>query len=467
MAIDTLTHHVGGELRRRGFTGELIDPEHPGYDDARRVWNGSVDRRPAAVARCHDIDDVAAVVTAAAALGLPLAVRGGGHSIAGHSTCDGGLVADLSPMRGVVVDPERRRARVAGGALLGDLDRATQEHGLAVPAGQVSHTGVAGLTLGGGIGYLMRAHGLTIDSLRAAHVVTAGGACVRASEERNDDLFWALRGGGGNFGVVTELEFELHRVGPIITAGVLAYPYERAAEVLRASRELMADAPDELTIHEILLTVPSHDPFPPELRGRRAAMLVIAHVGPEEQAREDIAPLRALGPAFDLVEPMPYVALQSMIDWDNRHGQGHYSKSRWLRSYDDELIDVLVEKLAQAPSPLSHVITARMGGAIERVPAGATAFRHRDAANLLWVIGLWGDPAAPAEPHSGWVNDVIDATEPFGAGGGYVNALESDEGDARVLAAYGRETFARLREVKRRWDPENLFRLNANIPPAA
>jgi FAD/FMN-containing dehydrogenase len=359
-----------------------------------------------------------------------------------------------------------KRAGVAGGALLGDVDRATQEHGLAVPAGQVSHTGVAGLTLGGGVGYLMRRHGLTIDSLRAAEVVTASGDTVRASDEENADLFWALRGGGGNFGVVTRFEFDLHEVGPLITAGVLVFPYERAAEIMRASRELMAGAPDELTIHEILITLPRHEPFPPHLQGTRAVMLAIAHVGSEEQAPADVAPLRELGPSFDLTGPMPFLALQSMIDHDTRHGLGHYSKSHWLAGYEDALIDTLVERMPLAPSPMSHVITARMGGAIERVPAADTAFAHRSAANLLWVIGLWEDPDEPAEPHRDWVNDLVEATRPFSTGGVYVNAVEDDEGPERVVSAYGAETFARLREVKRRWDPENVFRLNANIPPA-
>jgi FAD/FMN-containing dehydrogenase len=466
MAIDMLTLDVGRQLRWRGFTGEMVDPGHPAYEEARRVWSGSIDRRPAAIARCRDTDDVAAAVTACIALGLPLAVRGGGHSTAGHSTCDGGVVVDLSQMRSVSVDPAARRARVAGGALLGDLDGATQEHGLAVPAGQVSHTGVAGLTLGGGVGYLMRAHGLTIDSLRSAEVVTAEGECVRASEDENEDLFWALRGGGGNFGVVTEFDFELHEVGPMINAGVLVFPYERAGEVLRASRAVMAEAPDELTIHEILITLPMHEPFPPHLQATRAAMLVIAHVGSEEQARADVEPLRELGPVFDLLGPMPFVALQSMIDWDTRHGLGHYSKSHWLSGYEDGLIDTLVERMPLAPSPGSHVITARMGGAIERVPAEATAFAHRSAANLLWVIGLWEDPSDPIDPHRDWVNGLIEAARPYSTGGVYVNAVEDDEGPERVVSAYGEQTFARLREVKRRWDPGNAFRLNANIPPA-
>jgi FAD/FMN-containing dehydrogenase len=466
MAIDTLTHEINRTLRSRGFTGQVVTSDDSAYEGARRVWNGSIDRWPAAVARCRDADDVAAVIGVATQLELPLAVRGGGHSIAGHSTCDDGIVLDLSSMRQVAIDRHRRRARVAGGALLGDLDEAAQAHGLAVPAGQVSHTGVAGLTLGGGVGYLMRPLGLTIDSLRSASVVTAGGEQVAASEHENPDLFWALRGGGGNFGVVTEFEFELHEVGPIIYAGVLVFPLERGGEVLRASRALMADAPDELTIHEVLITLPHHPPFPPELQGTKAAMLVVAHVGTEERARADVAPLRELDPSFDLLGPMPYLALQTMIDEDTRHGLGHYSKSHWLAGFDDELIDVLVERLARATSPMSHLITARMGGEIERVPAEATAFRYRSAANLLWAIGLWEDASDPGDEHRAWVNEVVEAAAPFSTGAGYVNAVERDEDAARIREAYGEETFARLRQVKRRWDPDNVFRLNANIPPA-
>jgi FAD/FMN-containing dehydrogenase len=371
----------------------------------------------------------------------------------------------MSPMRRVRVDPNRRLAWVAGGALLGDLDQATQRYGLAVPAGQVSHTGVAGLTLGGGVGYLMRKHGLTIDSLRAAQVVTAAGEIVGASEVENEDLFWALPGGGGNFGVATELQFELHDVGPFVYAGVLVYPYERASEALSVSREVMDRASEDLSIHEILIRVPRHEPFPAELQGRLAVLLAPVHVGSEDQATAEIAPLRALGPAFDLVGPMPYVALQSMIDNDNRAGLGHYSKSHWLAGYPDELIDTMIDALPQAPSPLAHLITARMGGAIERVPVGATAFSHRKATNFLWVINLWNDPEADDTDQRAWVNSVIEATRMYGTGSGYVKAVADDDRPDRVRAAYDEGTFSRVRQIKRRWDPDNTFRLNANILP--
>jgi FAD/FMN-containing dehydrogenase len=465
-SANALTSDLVRELQQRTFAGELIDRGRSSYDDARRVWSGSIDRQPLAIARCHDANDVAAAILASAALGLSIAVRGGGHSAAGHSTCDDGLVIDLSPMRQVRVDPDARLARVAGGALLSDLDTATQQHGLAVPAGQVSHTGVAGLTLGGGLGYLMRKYGLTIDSLKGAEVVTADGETVWATEEQHEDLFWALRGGGGNFGVVTEFLFQLHEVGPLVHAGVLVYPLDRGAEVLRASRDVMEGASEDLTIYEVLMRVPAHDPFPQELQGKPAVLLTPVHLGTETEAEADLAAFRALAPAFDLVGPMPYVALQSMIDYDNRAGRGHYSKSHWLSGFPDQLIDTLVDALPAAPSSFAHLITARMGGAIERVPPGATAFTNRSAANLLWILNNWDDSTADDQAHRQWVNDVIAATSQYSTGGGYVNAVSHDDGSVRARSAYDPEAFSRLSRIKRQWDPDNVFRLNANVPPA-
>ena len=462
--LNQTSSRLATELGRRGFTGRITHPGEPGYEDSRRVWNGAVDRRPALIVRPGATADVAVAIGLARDRELPLAVRGGGHSTSGHSTCDDRIVVDLSQLRHVAVDPIARRARVGGGALLADLDQATQAHGLVVPAGQVSHTGVGGLTLGGGIGYLSRQLGLTIDSLTGAELVTAAGETVHASADVNPDLFWALRGGGGNFGVVTEFQFALHAAGPIVTAGAFGYPYQRAGEVLRASRAVIEQAPDELSIHEILLTVPEHEPFPADLQGTRAVFLVPVHIGGAEQARAHLAPLRDLGPVFDLVGPMPYLALQSMIDHDNRAGLGHYSRSHWLTGYDDDLIDTILEKFEQVSSPLSHLITARMGGGVQRVPDDATAFRHRSAANLLWIIGYWPDPHADSSPHRAWVDEVFHATRHHSTGGVYVNAL-ADEGPGRVRSAYGGATYERLVQVKHRWDPDNLFKLNQNIPP--
>jgi FAD/FMN-containing dehydrogenase len=447
-----------------GFRGERIGPAHPEYDAARRIWNGAADRRPALILRPRDAEDAARAIRAARRGGLPLAVRGGGHSMAGHSTCDDGLVIDLSSMRDVRVDPGARRAVAGGGALLGDLDRATQAHGAVVPAGHVSHTGVAGLTLGGGIGWLARALGLTIDSLVGAEVVTADGEVVRAAADEHPDLFWGLRGGGGNFGVVTRFEFAVHPLEGPLVAGMMLHPIERAGEVLRATRDLMASAPDEMTVYEVLITVPPEPPFPPALRGRPALAVGMAYHGPVEEGLEEAALFRAIAPpALDLVGPMPYLALQTMLDAGVPHGRHHRGRSEFLRELDDDAIDVLLEHFSRVTSPFAQVITARMGGAIARVPDDATAYGHRRAERLLWIANLWegGDPA----PHVAWVRELSDAVAPHRSGAVYVNALD-DERPERVRAAYTPEAWRRLVALKDRWDPENVFRLNQNVPPS-
>jgi FAD/FMN-containing dehydrogenase len=447
-----------------GFRGERIDPDHPEYDAARRVWNGAADRRPALVVRPRDAEDVALALEAARRRGLLVAVRGGGHSMAGHSTCDDGLVIDMSAMRAVEVDPGARRARVGGGALLGDLDRATQEHGMVVPAGHVSHTGVAGLTLGGGIGWLARGLGLTIDSLAGAEVVTADGEIVTAGADENPDLFWGIRGGGGNFGVVTRFDFRTHPLGTGLLAGMLVYPIERAREALRASRDLMASAPDELTVYEVLITAPLEPPFPPELWGRPALAVGMAYCGPAEEGLQEAALYRELcEPALDLVAPMPYLALQTMLDAGVPHGRHHHGRSEFLRELDDDAIDLLLDHFSRVTSPFAQVITARMGGAIARVPEDATAFGHRRAERLLWIANLWdgGDPG----PHVAWVRELSEAIAPHRSGAVYVNALD-DERPERVRAAYTPAAWRRLVALKDRYDPENLLRLNQNIPPS-
>jgi FAD/FMN-containing dehydrogenase len=444
-------------------TGDVLRPGDTGYEEARRVWNGMIDRRPALIVRAADVDDVAAAVRLARDEGLPLAVRGGGHSVAGHSLCDDGLVLDLARLCHVHVDPAARRVRVGGGALLGQLDRATQEHALAVPAGHVSHTGVGGLTLGGGTGWLMRRFGLTVDSLRAAEVVTADGELLRASDDENPDLFWALRGGGGNFGVVTEFEFEAHPLGPQVVAGMLVYPLDRAAEMIAFCRGLMASAPDELTTFPVLITAPPQPPFPPELQGRPVLALGAAWAGPVEEGLRGVAELKASGPALDLLGPMPYAALQSMLDESVPHGLHHYNHSDYLDELPDAAIDTLVEHYARVPSPRAQLITARMGGAIERVPPGATAFAHRDARYLVWIVNMWG-PGDDPEPNIAWGRELAAALKPYASGAVYVNAL--GEEPHRVRAAYG-ANWERLVELKRRYDPDNVFRLNANVSPQA
>jgi FAD/FMN-containing dehydrogenase len=453
--MDTIafTSPLDAGLRAGGFTGRLVEPADPDFDDARAGWNGAIDRRPAAIAYATDADDVAAAIRAARAAGLAFTIRAGGHSVSGRSVRDGALCIDLRALNAVDIDPARALVRVAGGALLGELDAATQEHGLAVPAGQISHTGVGGLTLGGGIGWLMRRHGLTIDSLEAAEVVLADGRMVRAAADEHSDLFWALRGGGGDFGVVTSFEFRAHRVGPTVLAGMLVYPWERAREALRASRDLMAGAPDDLAIFDVLLTAPPQEPFPPELRGRRVAVVAVAWCGDLAEGERVLAPLRAdAPPALDLVGPMPYVALQSMLDESAPHGWRFYDRLHYLPAVSDGFIDALLAGFEHVPAPQAHVVTAWMGGAIDRVAPGATAFGHRGARAFTWIIGCSGDE--PVAPVADWVRRVWEDTAPFASGGVYVNALNPERS---VRDAYAHEIWERLVAVKRRYDPDGVF----------
>jgi FAD/FMN-containing dehydrogenase len=446
------TSPIAAGLRARGFVGRLVEPADAGYDAARVGWNGAIDRRPAAVAYASDTGDVAAAIRAARDAGLVFTVRAGAHSVSGRSVRDDALCIDLRALNAVDVDPERAIVRVGGGALLGELDEATQAHGLAVPAGQVSHTGVGGLTLGGGLGWLMRHHGLTVDSLGAAEVVLADGRIVRASADQHPDLFWALRGGGGDFGAVTAFEFRAHRVGPIVLGGMLVYPWERARDALRATRELMADAPDELTIFVALITAPPGEPFP-ELHGRPVVAVAVAWSGDPVEGERVLAPLRAGFPAAaDLVAPMPYLALQSMLDETAPPGWRFYDRMHYLREVGDGFIDALLAGFERVPTPEAHVMTAWMGGAIDRVAPGATAFGHRGAGALTWIIGCSGE--RPMGPVTEWVRRVFDDTAPFATGGVYVNALDSERS---VRDAYADEIWERLVAVKRRYDPDGVF----------
>ncbi len=455
-----------GAIAKPRALGDVLAPGDDGYEQARRVWNGLIDKRPALIVRPRDASEVATAVLCARERQLPLAVRCGGHSVPGYSTVADGLVIDLSAhMGGVSVDARSRRVRVQGGALLGALDRATQQHGLVVPSGHVSHTGVAGLTLGGGTGWLMRRYGLTIDSLRAVEVVTAGGEIVRASDEERPDLFWALRGGGGNFGVVTELEFEAHPLGRELVAGMLVYPLDRARELLAFARDWSERQSDELTSFPVLVTAPPQPPFPPELHGRPILAVGVAHAGPVEAGLRALEPLKRFAPpALDLAGPMPYLALQTMLDAGVPHGLHNYNRAEWLDQLSEAAIETLVGRFEQVSSPLSQVILGRMGGAVARIDADATAFPHRQAGNLLWIVSTWS-PNQDPEPHLGWARETHEAMKPYAAGGVYVNAL-GDEPDERVRAAYG-GNWERLAQIKRVYDPDNLFRLNANITPAA
>ena len=445
-------------------TTEVLSPGDAGYDDARRVWNGAIDRRPALIVRPRDAHDVSWAVRYARVHELEISVKGGGHSPAGHSVTDGGLMIDFSAMRNVAVEPLARRARVDPGVLLGELDRATQEHGLAVPAGTVSHTGVAGLTLGGGIGWLMRKHGLTIDNLLEVELVTAEGDIVRASADEEPDLYWGMRGAGSNFGVVTSFEFRLHPVGPLVAGGPRLYPLEHAVDVLARLRSVQDDLHPELGLSAVLMTVPPDPHFPAELQGRRMLAIAPVWAGALGEAERAVAPLAELGePALDGFGPIPWVALQSMLDATAPHGLQHRNFAQHLDSLGAEAVEALVERFERVTHPMAHVVLTLLGGAVDDVSSEATAFPHRDGAWVAWTIGMWG-PEEDGERHVEWLASVRKALAPHAAGGVYVNALGAEPGD-RVQAAYG-ANWDRLVGLKRTWDPENVFRLNANIDPS-
>jgi len=448
--------------RPLGFQGEIVTPTSDGYDAARRVWNHAIDRYPAAILRCTSTDDVRLALALARERGLVVAVRGGGHSMAGLSTCDDGLVIDLSPMTAITVDPERRTAVAEPGLLWRDFDRATQEHGLAVPGGEVSDTGIAGLTLGGGIGWLGRKHGLSCDNLRAVTMVTAAGDVVRASPDENAELFWGIRGAGANFGVVTSLEYDLHPVGTVY-GGELIHPGFRDFAALRSMVDLAPTMPDEVRLMAALVTAP-HAPFvPEEARGKPVCVLAAAHSGPVDEGERVLAPLRAFGPpVVDTMRPQPYVELQQSVDKMIPPGRIAYVRSDFLGRLDDEALEVLAEHHLAATSPYSQILLHQMGGAISRVPADATAFANRDAEWMLTAIAIWVDPAEDPEPHVRWTRGLWTAMRPW-AVGTYVNHL-GDEGDQRVREAYG-ASYQRLAELKEAWDPEDVFRLNQHIPP--
>jgi FAD/FMN-containing dehydrogenase len=439
---------LGSALR-----GGLLRSGDADYDAARRVWNGMIDRRPALIARCEGADDVATAVNFARDQGLLVAVRGGGHNAAGLAVCDDGLVIDLSPMTEVRVDPAARTARAGGGTTWGTFDRAAQEHGLATTGGLISTTGVGGLTLGGGLGWLMRSYGLSCDNLRAAEVVTADGRRLTASAEENADLFWGLRGGGGNFGVVTSFEYRLHPVDQLL-GGMLVYPAERGREVLRLYREVTRWAPDALTTFAVLMTSPDGVPV---------AAVLPAYNGPINDGEATIQPLRDLGPVADQVGPMAYTQLQTMLDEGFPPGLQVYWRSDFLTGLSDETIDVVLDYFARITSPLSTVIFEHFGGAVARVGQDETAFAHRDAEYDVVIVGRWTDPSE-AQRHLAWARGLSAALRPF-ARGVYVNYLGVDDGADRVRAAYRPETYARLAALKTRYDPTNLFRLNQNIPP--
>jgi FAD/FMN-containing dehydrogenase len=445
--------------------GEVIAPGHAAYDEARRIWNGAIDRRPACIARCTGVADVVAAVRFAREHDLPVAVRSGGHGVAGHAICEGGLVVDLSPMKGIRVDPAARSARAQAGVLWGELDRETQLFGLATVGGIVTHTGIAGLTLGGGIGWLMRKHGATVDNLLSADVVTARGEIVTASEDENPDLFWAIRGGGGNFGIVTSFEYQLHRVGPIVLAGPVFHPLEDAPAVLRFYREFVAAGPDELTTIFDLSVPPPLPSLPEEVHGKPVVMVGACYAGSPDEGAEIVRPLKQFGrPIADLLEPKPYTALQSMFDPLVPHGWHRYWKSVELPPLTDDAIDTLVEHSLALTSPKSYCIVFQLGGALARVGEDETAFSQRDATHNVNINAVWTEDDPDADRHVAWARAFFDAMQPHAGGRVYLNFL-GDEGEDRVRQAYGTEHYERLVEIKRKYDPTNRFRLNQNIEP--
>ena len=445
------------------FRGELARPGDLTYDERRKVWNGSIDRFPALIARCRGVADVMAAVKFARSAGLPVAVRGGGHSYPGHSTCDGGLVIDLAPMKGIRVDPEARTARVQAGVLWGELDREAQAFGLATTGGFVSHTGVAGLTLGGGIGWLHRKHGLTIDQLLSVDLITAGGEFVKASQAENPELFWGLRGGGGNFGIATEFEFRLHPVGPTVLAGPIFWPMEQAPALLRFYREWIAEAPDELMTILIQRRAPAVEFVPQELRGELVVVVACCYAGAVEDGEEVLRPLRTFGaPVLDRCEPKPYVAHQATFDAAFAHGWWYYFRACDVAGLSDEVIDVMVEHGSRIVSPITSIALWQMGGAVARVSESETAFNGRDAAFTFNINGN-SQTAEGSEAEREWARTYWAALEPHQTSV-YVNFL-MEEGQERVRHAYGADKYDRLQALKRKYDPDNFFRLNQNIPP--
>jgi len=443
------------EKLAKRFASRLTLPGDAEYDQARRVWNGMIDRRPALIARCASADDVKAAVEFAREHELLVAVRGGGHSVAGHGTCDGGLVVDLSPMRAVRVDPDKRLATVQAGLNWGGLDRATQAHALAVTGGIVSDTGVAGLALGGGIGWLMRRHGLTADSLAGVELVTAEGQLLHASAEQNAELFWGLQRGGGNFGIVTELRFRLHPVGPIVLAGWVLHPQDKATEVLRFYRDYAAAAPEELTTIVILRRLPHVPKLPPFLRGMPIIGVAVCHAGVIEAGELAVQPLRAFGaPLADGISLKPYVEHQTMFDAAQPPGRHNYWKTSYLRELGDAAIDAIVDSARRMTSPLSLLALYQLGGAA----------RLGEAAFCLNVAATWTQ-VAENERHIAWARESWAALAPHSAAGAYVNFL-GEEGQERTQAAY-RHDYARLVALKNTYDPRNFFRLNQNIKPTA
>jgi FAD/FMN-containing dehydrogenase len=451
----------------RSLRGQVLQPGDAEYDAARRIWNGMIDKYPRMIARCGGTADVVAAVNFAREHELLISVRGGGHNVAGNAVCDGGLMIDLSQMRSVHVDPSRSTARVQGGATWGDVDRETQLFGLATPGGVVSTTGVAGLTLGGGYGYLRKKYGLTCDNVLSVEMVTAGGSVVIASENENADLFWGVRGGGGNFGIVTSFEFQLHPVGPTVQQLLVLYPAEESQFIWRSTFDYVDSAPDELSLHALIFTVPLDPAYPEELHGREAMMVKGVYAGPVDEGGAVIEPLRRLSkPLVDFSAERPYTLVQNMSDRGYPFGDLYYWKSRYVDRLDDEALNEIVAWAHRRPSPRNFVNIWHMGGAVDRVGADEMAFANRQIPYLVEIAGNWSDPAQTRE-NIAWARGCWAAMEPYSPGATYLNFPGfGEQGQQLVQTAFG-ANYGRLVALKTKYDPDNLFRMNQNIAPAS
>jgi FAD/FMN-containing dehydrogenase len=452
------------ELRPR-VRGPLLAPGDPGFDEATRLWNGLIDKTPALVVQPSGTADVVEAVRFAAEHGVPLSVRGGGHNIAGTALADGGLTIDMSRLRGIVVDPEARTVTAQAGCLLGDVDRETQLHGLAAPLGFISEVGVAGLTLGGGLGYLTRRFGWTVDNLLEVEIVTADGEVRRASREENADLFWGVRGAGANLGVVTRFVLRLHEVGPEVYGGLIAWPFERIDEILRAYRALTSEAPRELAVWLILLEAPPAPFVPERWHGEKICGMAVCYSGDLGEADQALAPIRALGdPILDLLSEQPYAQVQSYLDDTEPKGNSYYWRTGYATGLSDDLLATTRDLFAECPIPGAELGVLHVGGALNDHASDDGAVGNRDARYVIGANAMWepGEPGSEAYPE--WIRDAWERVAPFSTGGNYINFQTADEDDLRIRQTYG-ANYDRLVEVKRKYDPENLFRSNRNVAP--
>jgi FAD/FMN-containing dehydrogenase len=457
-----LQAHAIDELRGV-LKGGVVLPQDSSYDEVRAIWNAMIDRRPAVIVQCKETDDVAHALAFAGANALELSIRGAGHNIAGNAICDDGIMIDLSTMKNVRVDPDKRRAYVEPGATLGDIDAAAQAHALAAPVGINSTTGIAGLTLGGGFGWLTRQHGMSVDNLVSVEMITADGNRVRASEKENSDLFWAVRGGGGNFGIVTQFEFKLHPVGPQILAGLIVFPFKQAKQVLGRYREFVEAAPEEINVWVVLRQAPPLPFVPENVHGQEVVVLAIFSAGDVEKATKLIEPLRAFGDAHgEHIGAQPYTEWQKSFDPLLTPGARNYWKSYNFTELEDDALDTMIEYAGKLPTPQCEIFIALIAGAANRVAANAMAYPARDAKFVLNVHGRWDEPADDERCIS-WARAFFNASAPFASAGAYVNFMTADEGN-RVASAYG-SNYDRLVQIKKKYDPKNVFHLNQNIKP--